>query len=91
MLKRDIVIKTKFALIDVLGAIVVSLSMPLGDLLSVGLPTGHPGVYRGSRWLWQPHQKKSRRLCGFDYLAKVVTGIKFREGVEVTKVDQAAA
>lgn len=26
-----------------------------------------------------------------DYLAKVVTGIKFKDGVEVTKVDQAVA
>lgn len=32
-----------------------------------------------------------RRLRGFDYLAKVVTGIKFKDGVEVTDVDQAAA
>ena len=36
-------------------------------------------------------EKKWRRLCGFDYLAKVVTGIKFKDGVEVTEVDQAAA
>ncbi len=27
----------------------------------------------------------------FDYLAKVVTGIKFKDGIEVTAVDQAAA
>jgi transposase-like protein len=36
-------------------------------------------------------QKKWRRLRGFDYLAKVVTGIKFKDGIEVTAVDQAAA
>lgn len=36
-------------------------------------------------------EKKWRRLRGFDYLAKVVTGIKFKDGVEVTEVDQAAA
>lgn len=36
-------------------------------------------------------EKTWRRLRGFDYLAKVVTGIQFRDGVEVTDVDQAAA
>jgi transposase-like protein len=36
-------------------------------------------------------EKTWRRLRGFDYLAKVVTGIKFKDGVEVTDVDQAAA
>ena len=36
-------------------------------------------------------EKKWRRLRGFDYLAKVVTGIKFKDGIEVTEVDQAAA
>jgi len=41
--------------------------------------------------LGQCAEKKSRRLRGFDYLAKVVTGIKFKDGVEVTGVDQAAA
>jgi len=38
MLKWDIVIKAKFALVDVLGANVVSLTMQLNDLLPVGLP-----------------------------------------------------
>lgn len=36
-------------------------------------------------------EEKWRRLRGFDYLAKVVTGIKFKDGVEVTEVDQVAA
>ncbi len=36
-------------------------------------------------------EKKWRRLRGFDYLAKVITGIKFKEGVEVAGVDQVAA
>jgi transposase-like protein len=36
-------------------------------------------------------EKKWRRLRGFDYLAKVVTGIKFKDGVEVTEVDRVAA
>jgi len=36
-------------------------------------------------------EKKWRRLRGFDYLVEVVTGIKFKDGVEVTEVDQATA
>jgi hypothetical protein len=36
-------------------------------------------------------RKQWRRLRGFDYLAKVITGVKFRDGIEVTAVDQAAA
>ena len=31
-----------------------------------------------------------RKLCGFNYLAKVITGVKFRDGTE-TKPDQIAA
>jgi hypothetical protein len=38
MLKWDIIIKAKFALVDVLDAIVVSLTMHLDDLLPVGFP-----------------------------------------------------
>jgi len=41
--------------------------------------------------LGQCAEKKWRRLRGFDYLAKVATGIKFKDGVEVTGVDQVAA
>ncbi len=41
--------------------------------------------------LGQCAEKKWRRLRGFDYLAKVVTGIKFKDGVEVTTGNQAAA
>lgn len=41
--------------------------------------------------LGQCAEKNWRRLCGFDYLAKVVTGIKFKDGVEVTTDDQVAA
>lgn len=36
-------------------------------------------------------EQRWRRLRGFDYLAKVITGIRFKDGVEVTNVDQAAA
>ncbi|MGD8570260.1 MAG: IS256 family transposase [Gammaproteobacteria bacterium] len=36
-------------------------------------------------------EKNWRRLRGFDYLAKVIEGIKFKDGVEVTKADQVAA
>jgi hypothetical protein len=35
--------------------------------------------------------KKWRRLCSFDYLAKVVTGIELKDGVEVTEINQAGA
>ena len=38
MLKWDIVIKPKFALAEILDAIVTRLTMHLGDLLTVGLP-----------------------------------------------------
>ena len=41
--------------------------------------------------LGQCAEKKWIRLRGFDYLAKVITGIKFKNGIEVTDVDQAAA
>mgnify|MGYP001825932179 CR=1 FL=1 len=41
--------------------------------------------------LGQCAEKKWRRLCGFDYLAKVVTGIQFKDGVEATEVNQVAA
>ena len=41
--------------------------------------------------LSQCAEKNWRRLRGFDYLAKVVTGIKFKDGVQVTEVNQAAA
>ena len=41
--------------------------------------------------LGQCAQKKWRRQRGFDYLAKVVAGVKFRNGIEVTESDRAAA
>ncbi len=41
--------------------------------------------------LGQCAEKNWRRLRGFDYLAKLVIGIKFKDGVEVTQVDQVAA
>ncbi len=36
-------------------------------------------------------EKNWRRLRGFNYLAKVITGIQFKDGIEVTEVDQVAA
>ena len=36
-------------------------------------------------------EKNWRRLRGFDYLTKVITGVKFKDGVEVTKADLVAA
>ncbi len=41
--------------------------------------------------LGQCAEKKWRRLRGFDFLAKVITGVKFKDGVEVTEPNQAAA
>jgi putative transposase len=41
--------------------------------------------------LGQCAEKQWRRLRGFDYLAKVITGVQFKDGIEVTEVDQAAA
>ena len=41
--------------------------------------------------LGQCAENKWRRLRGFDYLAKVITGIKFKDGIEVKDVNQAAA
>jgi putative transposase len=36
-------------------------------------------------------EKKWRRLRGFDYLAKVIKGVKFKDGIELIEVDQVAA
>lgn len=36
-------------------------------------------------------QQNWRRLRGFDYLAKVITGVKFEDGIEVNDVNQVAA
>jgi len=41
--------------------------------------------------LGQCAQKRWNRLRGFDQLAKVIEGVKFRDGIEVTKADQIAA
>jgi putative transposase len=41
--------------------------------------------------LGQCAQKNWRRQRGFNYLAKVITGVKFRDGIEVTKSNQVAA
>ena len=40
--------------------------------------------------LGQCAEKKWRRLRGFDYLTKVITGVKFKDSVEVTEVDLVA-
>ena len=41
--------------------------------------------------LGQCAEKKWRRLRGFNYLAKVITGVKFKDGIEVSDIDQVAA
>lgn len=41
--------------------------------------------------LGQCAQKKWRRLRGFNYLAKVITNVKYKDGIEVTQDNQIAA
>ncbi len=41
--------------------------------------------------LGQCAEQNWRKLRGFDYLAKVITGVKFKDGVEATQNDQIAA
>ena len=41
--------------------------------------------------LGQCAQKNWQRQRGFNYLAKVITGVKFRDGIEVTESDRVAA
>ena len=41
--------------------------------------------------LGQCAQKKWRKLRGFDYLGKVIRGVQFKDGVEVTSNEQVAA
>ena len=41
--------------------------------------------------LGQCAQMKWCRQRGFDYLAKVVAGVKFRDGIEETESDRAVA
>jgi putative transposase len=41
--------------------------------------------------LGQCAEQNWRRLRGFDYLAKVITGVKFKDGIEATNRSQIAA
>ena len=41
--------------------------------------------------LGQCAEKNWRRLRGFNYLAKVIAGIQFKDGIEIIEVDQVAA
>ena len=41
--------------------------------------------------LGQCAQKKWRRLRGFNYLAKVITNVRFKDGIEVNQDNQIAA
>lgn len=36
-------------------------------------------------------EKKWRKLRGFNDLAKVITGVRFKDGIEVIEIDQVAA
>ena len=41
--------------------------------------------------LGQCAEQNWRKLRGFDYLAKVITGVTFKDGIEATNPDQIAA
>ena len=41
--------------------------------------------------LGQCAEQNWRKLCGFDYLAEVITGVTFKDGIETTDPDQIAA
>jgi len=41
--------------------------------------------------LGQCAEKKWKRLRRFDYLAKVITGVRFKDGIEITAANQIAA
>jgi hypothetical protein len=41
--------------------------------------------------LGQCAEQNWRKLRGFDYLAKVITGVKFKDGIETTETGQIAA
>ena len=41
--------------------------------------------------LGQCAEQNWRKLRGFDYLAKVITGVRFKDGIEATTIDQIAA
>tara|TARA_R110002096_G_scaffold194020_2_gene376110 strand:+ start:4388 stop:4534 length:147 start_codon:yes stop_codon:yes gene_type:complete len=41
--------------------------------------------------LGQCAKQNRRKLRGFDYLDKVITGVTFKDGIEATKLGQIAA
>jgi hypothetical protein len=41
--------------------------------------------------LGQCAEQNWRKLRGFNYLAKVITGVRFKDGIEATTTDQIAA
>jgi putative transposase len=41
--------------------------------------------------LGQCAEQNWRKLRGFDYLAQVITGVKFKDGIETTQNNQVAA
>ena len=43
------------------------------------------------RVLGQCAEQNWRKLRGFDHLAKVITGVMFKDGIEATNPDQIAA
>ena len=49
------------------------------------------GMLRMLFKLGQSAEKTWRRQRGFDYLAKVITGVPFKDGIEINTADQIAA
>jgi hypothetical protein len=60
------------------------------NVVGVGL-IAEQGMLHMMFKLRQCAEKKWRRLRGFDYLTKVITWVKFKDGVEVTEVNLVAA
>jgi putative transposase len=59
-----------------------------------GLPKGclsRDGMLHMMFKLGMCAEENWRRLRGFSYLAQVITGVEFKDGIEVKTVDQIAA
>ena len=65
------------------------------DLVAIlgerGLLIAHTTILRWGIRYAETCEKRWRRLRGFHDLSKVITGVKFNDGIEVSNVDQAAA
>lgn len=62
-----------------------------GDTLLTERPRRADGMLHMMFKLGMCAQGNCRRLRGFNYLAQVISGVKFKDGIEVKAVDQVAA